>query len=133
MWRVVNANGKSRIRVLIVDRHEAVRRALHLRLSASEHLDVVGSLPEITAAREIIDRERPDIILLGLQNGTDEELHQTATAVRQIACGTAVIILAPYADAVEREVLMSAGAKRYLLKQINSKKLIQEIESTTPA
>jgi DNA-binding NarL/FixJ family response regulator len=42
---------------------------------------------------------------------------------------TNIIVLAPYADAVERELLLNAGAKRYLLKHINSDQLIQEIEA----
>jgi DNA-binding NarL/FixJ family response regulator len=77
---------------------------------------------------------RPDVIILGLQNGSDDDLIQTVFAVRAMVAETAfVIILAPYSDAVERELLLQAGAKRYLLKHINSQKLIQEIESVASA
>jgi DNA-binding NarL/FixJ family response regulator len=72
---------------------------------------------------------QPDVVIFGLQNGSDEDLFQTAIAVRDMVKETPiVIVLAPYVDTVERELLLQAGAKRYLLKHINSMKLIHEIE-----
>jgi CheY-like chemotaxis protein len=45
--------------------------------------------------------------------------------------GAAVIILSPYADELEREQLLHAGACRYLLKNINTPELISEIEDVS--
>ena len=118
------------IRVLIIDGHEAVRRALRIRLSVPKHLEVVGVAPEPVAAAEQIRSRRPHVILLGLHTSSDEELAKMARAVHEMANEAAhIIVLAPYADAVERELLLNAGAKRYLLKHINSDQLIREIES----
>lgn len=127
---VVSNSEVGKIRILIIDRHEAVRRALNIRLGAHSQLEVVGVAagPEEALARMAFIR--PDVIILGLQNGSDDDLIQTVLAVRDMVAETVVvIILAPYADAVERELLLQAGARRYLLKHINSQKLIQEIES----
>ena len=118
-----------KIRILIVDRHEAVRRALRIRLSAPAQLEVVGVASEPDEALELVGISKPDVVLFGLQNGTDEDLFQTAIAVRSLVKLTpTVILLAPYVDSIERELLLQAGAKRYLLKHINSYSLIQEIE-----
>jgi CheY-like chemotaxis protein len=126
----VSNSGESRIRILIIDRHEAVRRALNIRLGAHNQLEVVGVAAGPDEALARMAFFRPDVIILGLQNGSDDVLMQTAFAVQNMVAETAVvIILAPYVDAVERELLLQAGAKRYLLKHINSQKLIQEIES----
>lgn len=128
----MSVNGEATIKVLIIDPHEAVRRALRIRLNVPRHLQVVGAVADPAAAVPYLLQEKPDVILLGLQNGSDEKLLQTALAVRELAKDTAVVIvLAPYADAIEREMLMQAGAKRYLLKHINSPQLIHEIESVT--
>ena len=71
-----------------------------------------------------------DVILLGLQSGSDEELFATLSVVRQMAhCPTAIIVLVPYADEVERLLLLQAGASSYLLKYIDSYRLIQEIQT----
>lgn len=128
----MNANGEQLIKVLIVDSHEAVRRALRIRLSVSPKLEVVGAVADPQSATAIIQTQHPAVILLGLQKSSDEDLYHTARAVFEMSQNAAeVIVLAPYADAVEREMLLQAGASSYLLKHINSPKLIREIERVT--
>ena len=120
---------ENRIRILIIDRHEAVRRALRIRLSAPAQLEVVGVAVDPDEALVQIGSSRPDVIIFGLQNGSDEDLFQTTLAIRNMVKESPiVIVLAPYIDTVERELLLQAGAKRYLLKHINSVNLIHEIE-----
>lgn len=120
---------ENRIKILIVDRHEAVRRALRIRLSAPAQLEIVGVAADPGEALDHMGTLQPDVVIFGLQNGSDEDLFQTAIAVRDMVRETPiVIVLAPYVDTVERELLLQAGAKRYLLKHINSMKLIHEIE-----
>lgn len=127
--QTVNIIEENRIKILIIDRHEAVRRALRIRLSAPVQLDVIGTAADPREALEQMQISQPDVIVFGLQNGSDEDLFQTAIAVRNLVKETPiVIVLAPYIDTVERELLLQAGAKRYLLKHINSMKLIDEIE-----
>lgn len=125
----MSVNKDKKIRILIVDRHEAVRHALCIRLSAPTQLEVIGAASDPMEAINSIISQRPDVIIFGLQNGSDEELFQTAIAVRDMAReAQTVIVLAPFVDSVERELLLQAGAKRYLLKHINSQNLIHEIE-----
>ena len=120
---------ENRIKILIIDRHEAVRRALRIRLSAPEQLEVIGVAADPGEALNSMSSALPDVIIFGLQNGSDEDLFQTAIAVRNMVKESPiVIVLAPYVDTVERELLLQAGATRYLLKHINSIKLIEEIE-----
>lgn len=127
---VVTTGTSSKISILIIEQHEAVRHALRVRLGVSAHLDVIEAVPNPETAQHLIQAHRPNVILLGLQKGTDEDLFRLSVAVRQMVQNMSdVIVLAPYADEVEREVLLRAGAKRYLLKQINSPKLIREIET----
>lgn len=127
-----------KIRLIIIEKHPAVRRALRGRLEAAPHLTVVADVSEPAAALPYLIHsdnsekcgETPDVVLLGLHNGPDEELFDTLKVVRQIArCSAAVIVLAPYADEVERLLMQQAGANRYLLKYIDSHQLIHEIES----
>jgi len=125
----VSITEETKIKILIVDRHEAVRRALRIRLSASLQLEVIGAASDPDEALANLGTDRPDVIIFGLQNGSDEDLFQTAIAVRNMVKEIpTVIVLAPYVDSVERDLLLQAGAKRYLLKHINSTNLIHEIE-----
>ena len=128
----MKANGEQKIKVLIIDSHEAVRRALHFRLSVSPKLDVVGAVASPEAAAPLIQDQQPAVILLGLQKASDDDLYLMAKAVYEMSQYSAdVIVLVPYADTVEREMLLQAGASSYLLKHINSPKLIREIERVT--
>lgn len=139
-----------KIRIVIVERHMGVRRALRKRLSATPHLEVVAAFQEPAAALSyLVDPENQcdgragNVVLIGLQNGPDEELFKTLKIIEQIVrLPAAVIALAPYADEVERLLLQQAGVYGYLLKYIDSGRLIQVIETaaqrgrspiTTPA
>ena len=124
-----NSGRQGQIRVLIIDGHEAVRRALRVRLSVPKQFEVVGVSSHPDAAVDLIFNMRTDVVLLGLQTNSDQEMANMVRAVHDMASkSVVVIVLAPYADAIERELFINAGAKRYLLKHINSDQLIREIE-----
>jgi DNA-binding NarL/FixJ family response regulator len=130
------------IKVMIVERHPAVRRALTKRLDDSTQLDVVDAVGDLGTALEHIRMlaapggagRAPDAIILGLESGTDEQLFATLDEVRKLAdCDATIVVLAPYADEVERLLMLQAGVKRYLLKHIDSPRLIHEIEAAVDA
>lgn len=130
----------SKIRIVIVERHAAVRDALYKRLSATSNLDVIATvqepaeaLPFLTSAHSGCECGKlADVVLFGLQNESDEELFKTLENVRTLTqYSAAVIILAPFADEVERTLMQQAGVSSYLLKYIDSRRLIQEIESAS--
>jgi DNA-binding response OmpR family regulator len=78
--------------------------------------------------------KRPDVVLLGLR--TQDELRDTAPIQRlssELATfGASLIVLTTYAVDEERMQIMDAGAKRYLLKNIDSRRLIAEINALVP-
>jgi len=119
-----------RIRVLIVDEHIAVRRALATRLSAYPHIEVIGTARSF---REGLERARslhPDIILLELKGASDPQpdpVGRMCDALSEHPAG--IIVLTSYADDDEREAALRAGARRYLLKHIDSTHLLNEIEA----
>lgn len=129
--------GGSKIKVLIVEKHNAVRRALRQRLSATPHLEVVADVSDPVLVLPYWSGDerlgspcaQPDVILLGIQNGSDEDLFRNLDFVRQMSdLAATIIVLAPYADEGERLLLQQAGASRYLLKYIDSYRLIREID-----
>lgn len=116
-----------KVRLLIIDEHEAVCQALATRLSSTPPIEIVAATHDIDAVPFFLNGFS-DVALLGLRSGSDIDLAVTMEIVAQLtAWKTAVIILTPYADAIEREMVLHAGASRYLLKDINSPQLIAEI------
>jgi DNA-binding NarL/FixJ family response regulator len=134
----------TKFRLLIIEEHKAVRQALETRLRSSPLIEVVGAMGTAGAMsivgaagalshpadRHLNGRKSsPDIALLSIKRGNDRQLDVTLDLVKRLVrWGAAVIVLTSYADDVERELLLQAGASRYLLKDVNTPQLIAEIE-----
>ena len=124
------------IRLLIIEEHLAVRNALQVRLQSSSNLEVAaayGSMRdwEDCAGQVLFPGDTAvNVALLGLKRSGQYPLRATIRDIKNFReKGTAVIVLASFADDIERELVLQAGAHRYLLKDINSSQLIAEIES----
>ena len=119
----------NKIRVLIVDQHMAVRRALAARLSSFSRIDVVATAHNLEEGLERAQATRPDVVLLELKGSSPD-----ANPVRDM-CDVlsghpaGVIVLTSYAEDDERERAFQAGARRYLLKHIDTTRLLAEIEA----
>jgi DNA-binding NarL/FixJ family response regulator len=95
--------------VLIIDEHPNVRRALAARLATTPHIQVMATAAEL--------RDTAPIQRLSSELAT---------------FGASLIVLTTYAVDEERMQIMDAGAKRYLLKNIDSRRLIAEINALVP-
>lgn len=117
------------IKVMIIDEHPAVRHALKAILNSTPEIEVIASTATLDEGETLAQNTHPDVVLLGLRSYTDNmtaSLNQAVTRFAQM--GVAVIILSPYPDDVEQEMFYQAGAKNYLLKDINTLQLIAAIQ-----
>lgn len=127
----------TKIRLLIIEEHKAVRQALLTRLRSSPMIEVIDVFPHIgdglphTAESSLNGRQRlADVALLSIKQSNERYFERTLRLIEDLVSqGTAVIVLTPYADDIEQELLLEAGASRYLLKNVNTPQLITEIES----
>jgi NarL family two-component system response regulator LiaR len=129
MWDAAEpALSMKRIRILIVDEHQAVRQALAARLASYADIEVIATARNF---REGLDRAaslHPDVVLLELKGRYGWQPDPVGTMCRALAGFPAgVIVLTSYPDDDERESAIHAGARRYLLKQIDSAQLHDEI------
>lgn len=100
--------------VVVVDDHHLVRFALHTLLEAEPDLHIVGEAASLAAARSLLERVTPDVLLLDvhLPDGDGLELCEAATKR-----GVRTLILTAY-DGEELLIdAMRAGAAGYVLKQ----------------
>lgn len=119
-----------KIRVLIIDEHPAVCQALSARLDAVPSLEVAGTACTLLEGVESAQLVQPDVILLELKSRGDNGIDAIDAVSRLLTCGpTGVIVLTSYLDVIEREDALEAGARRYLLKDIDTRRLIDEIEA----
>ncbi len=115
-----------KIRVMIVDDHEIVRRGLAAVLATDQTLSLVGEADNQENAVATALKCKPDVILMDvrLRNGTGIEACREI--IRQ-APATRVIMLTSYPDDDAILAAIMAGATGYLLKEISASTIIDGI------
>ena len=122
----MNSTPKKRIRVMLVDDSEVVRMGLRALLSAEPALEIAGEASSVATAIETCGRVKPDVLLLDLRlpDGTGFD------ACRQILKRQPemrVLVLTSVVDDGLVDEAIRSGAHGYLLKEINSRGLVQAI------
>lgn len=112
---------------LVVDDHNAVRRALCDRIRASFGQFRLREAGNVSEALEIVDNERVDLVLMDIDlpgmNGIDG-----TRAVLEHSPGTSVVVVSIFNDASHRSAASRAGAHAYVCKRGISRELIPVLE-----
>lgn len=112
------------IRLLIVDEHEQVRRALEACLQSAEDLQVVKSTGRYAQAVQEARNLAPEVIVL--ETKVPDGM-ATLQAMREFAPQSAVIVLTSYSDSREEEAVLALGACAYVLKTLDTHALLETI------
>jgi DNA-binding NarL/FixJ family response regulator len=118
----------TKTRLLIIDDRETVRQALQARLSHAPEIEIVGSAGSSEEGIQAALALAPDVVLLEIKMADGKGL-DTCRRITQSSSSTDVIILTSYVDEAERQAAFQAGASSYVLKDIDSQRLIRAIES----
>lgn len=117
---------KNRIRVLIVDDHPVMCSGLSNLLSMHDKIVVIGIAGSGTEAFKIIDREKPDLMLLDLRMPGMDGI-SVLRALQTVADSPKVVVLTSYAQDELIYQAIKAGAWGYLLKDTSEDELIAAI------
>ena len=115
-------------RVVIVDDHTIIRSGLRTMLETAGAVHVVGEAGTAAAALEVVAETGPDVVLLDLKLGEDEQaglaVCRRLTAVHP---DLRVLVLTTFLN--ERLVVdaLRAGAKGYVLKDVDADELLRGI------
>jgi two-component system response regulator DevR len=117
---------KARTRLVLVDDSELVRMGLRSLLSTQPAFEIVAEAGSVAAGIETCLRHRPDVALLDIRlpDGTGFDI---CRAVLKTLPQTRVLILTSVADDTLVDEAIRAGANGYLLKDIDSRGLVQAI------
>lgn len=115
-------------RLLIIDDRESVRQALEARLGKAPEIELVGSTGSSQDGLCIVREHQPDVVLLEIKMADGSGLDTCRQIVAENAA-ISVIILTSYVDEAERQAAFRAGASRYILKDIDSQRLIKAIQT----
>ncbi|MEV7543374.1 response regulator transcription factor [Streptomyces sp. NPDC089915] len=120
--------GPGRIRVLLVDDHQVVRRGLRTFLEVQEDIEVVGEAADGAEGTDRAEELRPDVILMDVtMPGTDgiEALRR----LRDLGNPARVLVVTSFTEQRTVVPALRAGAAGYLYKDIDPDALAGAIRS----
>jgi len=117
-----------RIRVVIVDDHEMVRRGLASFINSVDDLEMVGEARNGLEAIQVCQQARPDVVLMDLIMGVMDGV-TSIRKLRQAHPRLHVIALTSAMDADTVTAAMQAGATSYLLKNVSTDQLALAIRA----
>jgi two-component system, NarL family, response regulator NreC len=109
-------DGHNRVRIVLADDHQVVRRGLQLVLDGEPDFEVVAQAGDIESARRETLAHRPHVLLLDLNmpGGSAIEL---IPVLRAEAPETQIVVLTMQEDPGAARAARSAGALAYVLKE----------------
>ena len=105
------------IRLLIIDDHEMVREGLKAMLTTEPDFTIVGDAANAEQAFELIERLRPDVILLDIRLPGTSGIDVCRTVTERYP-EAAVIILTTFTDESLVAQCIQAGARGFIVKDI---------------
>ena len=117
-----------KIRVMIVDDHDMVRRGLAAFLKAKTDLELVGEARDGREALQVCDQTEPDVILMDLLMPKMGGAEATQ-AIIQSCPGVHVIALTSFGEKELVQQALQAGAISYLLKNVSADDLAEAIRA----
>jgi two-component system NarL family response regulator len=120
--------GAERIRVLIADDHAVVRRGLAAIINLEDDVQVIGEADDGEQAVALWRQLRPDVTLMDLRMPGVEGV-QAIDRIRDEDPAAAIIVLTTFDHDEDIYAGLRAGAKAYLLKDVQPEELFRCIRA----
>ena len=116
--------------IIIVDDHAIVRQSLKKLLELETDFKVVGEVGEGLEAVRVIERLRPDIVVVDLMMNGMNGIEVTRQVVKR-SPKTGVVMLSMYGNEGYVYEALKAGARAYVLKESTSDQLVKAIREAS--
>lgn len=116
------------IRVVLADDHTVVRAGLKAVLGTAKDIDVIGEAKNGTEAVAMVDRFKPDVVVMDLSM----EVMDGAQATKEIVAkggNTRVLILTMHPEEDYLVPLLESGAAGYLVKSAADRELVDAVRA----
>src|ERR1700704_3006224 len=124
------ARGTKRLRILVADDHELVRRGIREQLRARRGWIIVGEAMNGREAVEKASKLKPDVAIVDISMPDLDGL-QATRQIREAAPSTEVVVLTMHeSDQMVRRVL-EAGARGYVLKSDLAAHLVKAVKDVS--
>ena len=116
------------IRVVLADDHTVVRTGLKAVLGTAKDIDVVGEAKDGREALTLVERYKPDIVVMDLAMSGMDGLAATQEIVAK-EYPTRVLVLTMHEEEEYLMPMLKAGAAGYLVKSAADRELIDAIRT----
>src|SRR5262249_39375064 len=117
-----------KIAVLLVDDHVLVRQGLRCVLETDPEIEIVGEAGDGQSAAELVDRLRPDVVLMDLTLPQVDGI-EAPRLIAARAGAPNILILTMHSDDVSVRQSLKAGARGYLLKDADDVDLLNAVKA----
>lgn len=118
------------IQLVLVDDHPVVRAGLRALLEGQDDLTVVAEASDAAGALDVVERFRPDVVLMDLNLGAGPGGVSTTATLRAREDPPRVLVLTTYDSEADILAAIDAGAAGYLLKDAPPDELYRAIRGT---
>ncbi len=116
------------IRLVVADDHEIFLDGLALMLSRQEHITLVGQASDGRELVELVNAEKPDVVMTDIKMPRMDGIAATRLLVQQNP-DVRVIALSMFDEEDQIVEMLEAGAKGYLLKNADKQEILDAISS----
>ncbi len=120
----------ARKKIIIVDDHEIFRKGLRLLISKFDHSEIVAEASNGQEFLDLLPDKDCDLVLMDIQMPILNGIDATKKAI-EIKPDLNIVALSMYGEEKYLESMLEAGAKGFLLKNIDKDKLYKAIEITS--
>ena len=117
-----------KIRVLLAEDHALVRQGIRELLQLEEDIEIVGEVGDGEEAVQLAERLEPDVILMDISMPKLDGIAATRL-IKGAHPYISVLVLTAYDNEEFIFALLEAGAAGYLLKNVQSRQLINAIRA----
>ena len=123
-------DARGTVRVVLVDDHPVVRAGLRALVDGQDDLTVAGEASDLDGALRVVQRERPDVVLMDLNLGAGPGGAEVTARLRALPDPPHILVLTTYDTEADVLRALDAGAVGYLLKDAPPDQLFAGIRST---
>jgi DNA-binding NarL/FixJ family response regulator len=116
------------VSVLLVDDHVLFRQALRHLLETEQDIRVVGEASDGSQVEQLVEEERPDVVVMDISMPAIDGIVATQI-LREKHPSLGIIVLTMFAEDSQVIRAIRAGADGYLLKNIESGKVVDAIRA----
>jgi len=123
--------GARTLKIVLVDDHAIVRQGLRSILEREDDITVVGEAATAAEARAVVERARPDIVLLDLKlsTGSNTEGLDVCAELTARYPELGVLVLTTFLDDALVVEAIHRGARGYVIKDVDTTGLVSSIRA----